>query len=236
MDPRDTHPAPLRVALVDGHPIVRVGLRLVLEQDPGLRVVAEASTGRDALRLLHETAPDVVIVDQNLPDVAGIQVTRAIKQSFPQTRVLVVSAFAEPEQVVGLLEAGADGYLLKCCQPEELRSGVHRIRAGERVLHQSLLGALINRATGRVSQPVLERLSEREQEVLRLTAEGATSKEIAAALGLRPKTVENHRARILDKLGVANTAAAVRIALARGVLAPPQGAGVAPGMASAATF
>ena len=227
MDSRDSHPAPLRVALVDSHPIVRVGLRLVLEQDPGLRVVAEASTGREALRLLHETAPDVAIVDLNLPDVGGLQVTRAIKQTFPRTRVLIVSAFADPEHVVGLLEAGADGYLLKSCLPDELRAGVLRIRAGERVIHQSLLGALISRATGRVSQPVLERLSEREQEVLRLTAEGATSKEVAAALGLRPKTVENHRARILDKLGVANTAAAVRIALARGVLGPPQGAGLA---------
>jgi DNA-binding NarL/FixJ family response regulator len=223
MDLHASHVAPIRVALVDGHPIARVGLRLVLEQDPQLRVVAEASTGREALRLLHETAPDVAIVDLNLSDVGGLQVTRAVKESFPRTRVLIVAAGADPEHVVGLLDAGADGLLLKSCLPDELRAGVHRIQSGERVLHQSLLCALISRAT----EPAHERLSPREHEVLRLTAEGATSKEIAAGLGLRPKTVENHRARILDKLGVVNTAAAVRVALARGLVSLP-GAGAAP--------
>ena len=227
MDLHASHVAPIRVALVDGHPIARVGLRLVLEQDPQLRVVAEASTGREALRLLHETAPDVAIVDLNLSDVGGLQVTRAVKQSFPRTRILIVAAGADPEHVVGLLDAGADGLLLKSCLPDELRAGVHRVQSGERVLHQSLLCALISRTTGRATEPAHERLSQREQEVLRLTAEGATSKEIAAGLGLRPKTVENHRARILDKLGVVNTAAAVRVALARG-LVPLPGAGPAP--------
>lgn len=222
MDPRTTPLQPISVLLVDDHAVVRIGLRTVLGQDPRLLVVGEAGTGREALRLAQEVAPDVAIVDLNLPDVSGLHVTRAIKQTCPQTRVLVVSTFAEDEHVLGLLDAGADGYLLKRCRPEELCDGVRRVHAGERVVHQSLLGALIARAAGQAAAPVPEALSAREREVLGWLAEGATSKEIAARLGLRPKTVENHRARILDKLGVANTAAAVRAALTQGLVGPAQ--------------
>ena len=225
MDPRtstpgDSLPGQIRVLLVDDHAVVRLGLRLVLGQEPRLLVVGEAATGREALRLAQETAPDVAVVDLNLPDVGGLQVTQAIKQSWPHVRVLVVSAFADPEHVLGLLDAGADGYLLKGCRPDELCDGVLRVHAGERVVHQTLLGALIARATARATMPAPEPLSEREREVLGWLADGATSKEIAAALGLRPKTVENHRARILDKLGVVNSAAAVRAALAQGLVGP----------------
>jgi DNA-binding NarL/FixJ family response regulator len=156
-----------------------------------------------------------------LPDLSGLDLTRAIKRELPRTRVLVLSAFADAEHVAGLLEAGADGYLPKLCLPDELRAGVWRVHAGERVLHPSLIGALIARVTARPSLPAPEPLSEREREVLNWLADGATSKEIAVALGLRPKTVENHRARILDKLGVANSAAAVRAALAQGLVGPP---------------
>jgi DNA-binding NarL/FixJ family response regulator len=125
--------------------------------------------------------------------------------------------YDEEEYILGVLEAGADGYLLKQTPGEELQNAVVRIHAGERVLHPRALRTLIDRATNR-AEPAIEALSEREREVLQLMAEGKTSKEIAAALDLRPKTVENHRARILDKLGAANSAAAVRAALARGLI------------------
>ena len=211
---------PVRVLLVDDHPIVRSGLRFVLEQGGDITVVDEANTVREAVRLAEELVPDVVLMDINLPDGSGLEATRAIKSRHPEVRVLIVSMHDDEEYVLGMLEAGADGYLLKQSPPQELRAGVLGVLAGDRVLHQSAVRALVNRAVHRRPEPVVEALSAREREVLRLLADGGTSKEIAVTLGLAPKTVENHRARILDKLGVANSAAAVRIALAQGLIAP----------------
>ena len=210
----------VRVLLVDDHPIVRTGMRYVLEQDGRLRVIGEASGGREAVRLACDLRPDIILMDINLPDISGLEATRQIKANSPASRVLVVSLYKESEYVLGMLEAGADGYLVKHCDPAELRGGVLRAHAGERVLHQSVLHAVIARAVNGPTAMTAEALSQRECEVLQLLAEGATSKEIALALGLRPKTVENHRARILDKLGVANSAAAVRAAVARGLISP----------------
>ncbi len=213
----------IRVLLVDDHPVVRAGLRLVLEEGEQIVVVGETATGRAAIRLAALLVPDVVVVDLSLPDISGLDVTRAIRASQPGIRLLIVTLHEEEEYVLGVLEAGADGYLLKECPGQELRSGVLRVCAGERVLHARALRALIARATHHEDLSATEALSTREREVLQLLASGATSKEIAAKLGLRPKTVENHRARILDKLGVANSAAAVRAALARGLIAPSHG-------------
>ncbi len=208
----------VRVLLVDDHPVVRAGLRYVLEQGDRLVVIGESESGRDAIRLTGELKPDVVFMDITMPDMNGIEATREIKARYPAAKVLVVSTHSDDEYVLGALEAGADGYLLKRCHPQELRAGVLQVHAGERVIHQSVVHALISRAVNRPTQPARETLSEREREVLQMLAEGATSKEIAAILGLRPKTVENHRARILDKLGAANSAAAVRTALADGLV------------------
>jgi two-component system, NarL family, response regulator NreC len=214
--------AAVRVLLVDDHPVVRAGLRLLLAAGGDLTIVGEAETGREAIRLAAELAPDVAVVDLGLPDISGLDVTRAIRTSWPTVRILIVTMYDEDEYVLGVLEAGADGYLLKQSPGDELRKAVLRIHAGERVLHPRALRALIARATNR-AQPPAEALSDREREVLQLLADGATSKEMAAALGLRPKTIENHRARILDKLGAANSAAAVRTAVSRGLIRPSTG-------------
>jgi two-component system response regulator NreC len=208
----------VRVLLVDDHPVVRTGMRFVLEQDGRLAVIGEAGRGREAAYLAVELRPDVVLMDINLPDISGLEATKLIKAASPEIRVLVVSLHKEPEYVLGMLEAGADGYLVKHCEPDELRSGVLQAHGGERVLHQSVLHAVISKAIHGPATVTAEALSQRECEVLQLLAQGATSKEIAIALGLRPKTVENHRARILDKLGVSNSASAVRAAVARGLI------------------
>lgn len=208
----------IRVLLVDDHPVVRTGLRFVLEQDGSIAVIGEAGRGREAAYLAAELKPDIVLMDINLPDISGLDATKMIKAANAEIRVLVVSLHKEPEYIIGMLEAGADGYLVKQCEPEELRDGVIQAHAGERVLHQSVLHTVIAKAIHGPAVITEEALSRRECEVLQLLAEGATSKEIAVALGLRPKTVENHRARILDKLGVSNSAAAVRAAVARGFI------------------
>jgi DNA-binding NarL/FixJ family response regulator len=214
--------SPVRVLLVDDHPVLRAGLRLVLTAGDGVEVVGEAETGREAIRLAADLVPDVAVVDLGLPDISGLDVTRAIRASLPSIRILIVTMHDEEEYVLGVLEAGADGYLLKQSAGDDLRNAVLRIHAGERVLHPKALQALIARATNRAVTPT-ETLSDRECEVLQLLADGGTSKEIAAALGLRPKTVENHRARILDKLGASNSAAAVRAAVARGLIRQSSG-------------
>jgi DNA-binding NarL/FixJ family response regulator len=208
----------VRVLLVDDHPVVRTGMRFILEQGGRIAVIGEAGRGREAAYLALELKPDVVLMDINLPDISGLEATKLIKEHNPDIRVLVVSLHKEPEYVMGMLEAGADGYLVKHCEPEELRGGVLQAHTGERVLHQSVLHAVISKAIHGPAAVTEEVLSQRECEVLKLLAEGATSKEIAVVLGLRPKTVENHRARILDKLGASNSAAAVRAAVARGFI------------------
>jgi len=208
----------VRVLLVDDHPVVRTGMRFVLEQDGQIAVIGEAGRGREAAYLASELRPDIVVMDINLPDISGLDATKLIKAANPEIRVLVVSLHKEPEYVIGMLEAGADGYLVKQCEPDELCGGILRAHAGERVLHQSVLHAVIAKALHGPAAVTEEALSQRECEVLQLLAEGATSKEIAVVLGLRPKTVENHRARILDKLGVSNSAAAVRAAVSRGFI------------------
>ena len=116
----------VRVLLVDDHPIVRTGMRYVLEQDGRLRVIGEASSGREAVRLASDLRPDIILMDINLPDISGLEATRQIKTNSPASRVLVVSLYKESEYVLGMLEAGADGYLIKHCDPVELRGGVAR--------------------------------------------------------------------------------------------------------------
>jgi DNA-binding NarL/FixJ family response regulator len=217
----ESRPGQIRVILVDDHPILRTGIRFVLEQDRRVRVIGESSTARDAIRLADDTKPDVVMMDINLPDLSGIDATRQIKAANPGIRVLVLSLHKEPDHVLGMLEAGADGYMVKHCDPAELRGAVLRVNAGERVLHGSVVHAVINRAVHGASTSTAAALSHRECQILQLLAEGATSKEIAYALGLQPKTVENHRSRILDKLDVVNSAAAVRVALAKGLITNP---------------
>ncbi|HEV2108956.1 MAG TPA: response regulator transcription factor [Thermomicrobiales bacterium] len=210
----------VRVLLVDDHPVVRSGLSMAIARGDDLVVVGELGEGRDVARACERLRPDVVVIDINLPDMTGLEVTSILKAHFPDVRVLMVSTYADDEYVLGALEAGADGYLVKQCAVEELQSGILRVFAGERVLHPSVMQAVITKATRKPSLPA-ESLSGRELEILRLLADGGTSKEIAVQLGLSPKTIENYRARILDKLGVANSTAAIHTAIARGIIPPP---------------
>lgn len=212
-------PAQVSVLLVDAHPIFRYGLRAAFHADERIHVVGEAADGRTAIRLADELAPDVVVTELDLDDGNAMPVIRTLKAGSAQRRVLVVAACTDAGSIVNALDMGADGYLPKSCPPNEVRSAIQLVHAGERVLDRVAITALVDRAAGRRElPPTTEALSARERDVLGWLASGATSKEIAAQLGLRPKTVENHRARILDKLGAVNSAAAVRVATAAGLI------------------
>lgn len=211
--------ATVSVLLIDTHPVFRVGLRAAFRADERIQVIGEADDGRTAIRMVGDIVPDVVVTELDLADGGALQVIRTLKAGAAGCRVLVLSARTDAGDIIDALEAGADGYLPKSCPPDEVRAAVLMVHAGERVLDRVAIAALVDRAAGRRElPPTTEELSARERDVLGWLASGATSKEIAAELGLRPKTVENHRARILDKLGAVNTAAAVRVATAAGLI------------------
>ena len=221
---------PIRVLLVEDHGIVREGVRRILEAEPDVAVVGEAADGAAAVRLFARLCDgpgvDVVVTDLGLPDLDGVEVARRVKEHRPGARVLLLSMFHDPRHVAGFVAAGADDYLLKHAAARELPAAVRAVAAGETYLSPAVAKGLVahlRRSQARERQ--MERLTARERQVLGRLAEGATSKAIARALGLSVKTVENYRARLLEKLGVDNTAAAVALALRDGLLEGPENGG-----------
>ncbi|HET8625865.1 MAG TPA: response regulator transcription factor [Thermomicrobiales bacterium] len=215
--------ARIGVLLIEDHGIVREGLKLLLARAPRLAVVGEAGAGADGVRLAARlgAAVDVVVTDLALPDISGLEVARRVKAARPATRVLLLTMHEGDEHVRGMLDAGADGYLLKQAAAGELATAIEALARGEPYLSPTVAGRLVEavrRGPGRELPAPL--LSAREREVLALAAAGATSKEAARALGISVKTADNHRARILAKLGVATIGAAVARAHREGLLDP----------------
>jgi DNA-binding NarL/FixJ family response regulator len=217
---------PLRVLLVEDHLIVREGLRRLLARDPGIAVVGEAANGTEALRLFLRLcdAPgvDVVVTDLALPDLDGAEVAQRVKAHRPSVHVLFLSTHEDTAYVAALLESGADGYVLKHGGGEELVMAVRAVANGETYVSPAIatrLVAYLRRRRDHEQQ--LERLTAREREILVLLATGETSKAIGRRLGLTVKTIENHRAHLLAKLGAANTAEAVSLAHRLGLLDTP---------------
>jgi two-component system response regulator NreC len=228
---------PLRLLLADEQGIVRQGVRLILEREPGFAVVGEAADGAAALRLFarlcDDPGVDVVLADLVAPAAGGAELARRVKAHRPGARVLFLTLHHDPAHAAGLLEAGADGYLLKQAAVAELPAAVRAVAAGETYLSPAVAKGLVaHLRRDRTRERHEARLSAREREVLARLAEGRTSKEIARALGLATKTVENHRGHILEKLGVTNTVEAVTLALREGLLADPSG-GVPTGLLAA---
>ena len=213
----------IRVLLIEDHGIVREGIKLILQQSPDIAVVGEAADGDSGLRLVTRLAADhevdVVVSDLALPDISGLEVTRRIKAQFPDIRVLILTMHADHEHIQGMLDTGADGYLLKQSAAHELAAALRAVVRGETVLAPAVARWLMRRMQrGHEEQAAL--LTERERQVLQLLATGKTSKEVAKHLGLSAKTVENHRARLLEKLGVTNNPAAIGLAYQQGVITP----------------
>jgi DNA-binding NarL/FixJ family response regulator len=221
---------PTRVLLVEDHHLVRAGVKLLLEREPGMVVAGEAADGEAALRLCAQLAAagavDVVVSDIGLPGLDGLELTRRVKALAPGIPVVLLTMHDGDEYLRGMLEAGADGYVLKQSTGEDLCAAIRAVVRGEPGLSPAVAGRLLRLLRrGEPRGRATATLSAREREMLGLLAAGLTSKEAAGRLGLSVKTVENHRASILEKLGGANTAAAIGLAHQHGLIAPAGHAG-----------
>jgi two-component system NarL family response regulator len=212
---------PIRVMLADDHRVLRDSLRLFLEQN-GCEVVGEASTGEEALALAARVRPQVLVMDLEMPGVGGLAITHRIVKLSPAPHVLILSAYDDEEYVIeALTRAGAAGYLLKSDGAAELINAVRAIIAGKRYLSPSVAPILLGRLqSSEPSLPILDLLTRREREVLRLIAQGATGKEIAERLGISPKTAQVHRDNLKQKLNLRTTAALVRYAIKHRIVNP----------------
>jgi DNA-binding NarL/FixJ family response regulator len=191
----------IRVLICDDHDLFRHGLRMVLEVEDGIEVVAEAADGEQAVAAVEELAPDVVLMDVRMPRMGGIEATRTIRQLYPTTRIIVLTVSDEEDDLYGAVKAGANGYLLKEVSIEEVADAVRAVYGGQSLISPSLASKLLNEFGARTGVPVTPaRLSDREIEVLRLVALGLENPEIAARLEVPESTVRNHVANILVKL------------------------------------
>ncbi|MFO7996802.1 MAG: response regulator transcription factor [Dehalococcoidia bacterium] len=210
----------ITVLLADDHPLLRQGIRSQLERQRDIEVVAEAADGEEAVRLAAEFKPDVVVMDIGMPKLNGLEATRQLKAENPDIAVLVLTIYDDEEYILGLLEAGAAGYLLKTADPAEIVQDIRAVRYGECVLNPTVTRRLLTKALERRSKPIrldsLEELSYREVQVLELAAGGITNKQIADEMGISVRTVKGHLASIFAKMKVASRTEAVLTALKRG--------------------
>jgi len=209
------------IVLADDHNVVRQGLRALLETEPDFRIVGEAGDGPEAVHLVERLQPDVLVLDLMLPGLSGLEVTRLVRQGSSQTRVLILSMYADEAYVLRALKNGAAGYVLKDSSAADLVQAVREVAGGRRYLSPPLSERAIERYAQRaegVTEDSYELLTTREREVLHLAAEGHTSAEIAARLGISPRTAETHRANLMRKLGLESQTDLVRYALRRGIV------------------
>src|SRR5919204_3053139 len=212
----------LRVLIVDDHDLFRTGLRNLLEEQ-GVQIIGEAASGNEALRLVRELAPDVVVMDLNMPGMTGVEATRQISTLAPLTRVVVLTISDQDSDVMDAILAGACGYLLKDASIQELMQGIEAAAVGESLISPTIAAKVLRRVRSQSSQPDIERtiraeLSDREIEVLKLIANGKDNAQIAADLHISPKTVKNHISNILMKLQIENRIQAAVYAVRSGLV------------------
>jgi len=210
----------IKVLLVDDHAMFRAGIRALLESEGRVEVVGEASSGDEGVDRVRELKPDVVVMDLSMPDSNGLEATRRIAALGLETKVLVLTVHAEEEYLVPVVEAGASGYLTKTSADVDLMEAIKVVARGQVFLPPKATTLLLKRykASEESDAPKLQDLSTREQEVLALTAEGFSSREIGKKLFISPKTVDTYRSRIMDKLGLSHRSELVRFALRVGLL------------------
>lgn len=208
----------IQILVCDDHAVVREGLRALLSTEKDIRIIGEAADGESAVIAYRELQPDVTLLDMVMPHMDGVESIRAIKQEFPNARILVLTSFAEDEMVFPAIKAGALGYLLKDSSPEELIRAIRNVYRGEASLHPTIARRLIQELSQPTSLPPSpEPLTDREVEVLKLVAKGYSNEEIADALVLSERTARGHVSSILGKLHLANRTQAALYALREGL-------------------
>jgi DNA-binding NarL/FixJ family response regulator len=205
----------ITVLLADDHALVRKGFRRMLEDDSEIRIVGEASNGREAVQLAQELQPQVIVMDMAMPEMDGVQATREILKRQPKIAILLLSMYAQENYVRNAFDAGAQGYVLKNASDIDLASAIRDVAAGKRVIDPGLVAA------EREPDDTFDKLTPREKQILQLIAEGNSNKEIAAMLGLSVNTVAVHRANLMDALGVHRTAELVVFAIRKGLVRLP---------------
>lgn len=210
---------PYRIVLADDHTIVRQGIKRIIEAVADLTVIGEASDGIELLSLLKILNADLVILDISMPNLRGIEATRELKKILPDVKVLVLTMYKDKELLHQAISSGADGFVLKEDSDKELYSAIGKVRQGKIYISPRLSGGLTNDWTQTrrgIFKPVFKPLTKREMEVLRLIAEGKSNKEIANFLFISIRTAQNHRFKIMNKLGIKKTADLIRYAIHQG--------------------
>ena len=210
----------IRIIVVDDHPVVRKGIVAMLETEPGLEIIAECASGKEAIEKVLALKPDVTLMDLVMPEVDGVEAIRQITAEEPSARILVLTSFSSEDQVISSINAGAAGYLLKDSDPEDLIQAIRQVHHGESTLHPSAAKFLVARLSRPQSEETnkLESLTERELEVLKCLAQGLSNQEIAAVMVISQATVHSHVNKILSKLNVNSRTQAALLALREGLV------------------
>jgi DNA-binding NarL/FixJ family response regulator len=214
--------AKIRILIADDHALVREGIRALLSLSDDLEVVGEAADGQEAIAAAQRLAPDVVLMDINMPGLGGLEATLAIRRDNPRAKILVLTQYDDREYVSRFLKSGASGYILKKAAGAELVSAVRAVQRGGLVVDPALARSLLAPATAAPSagdgDDRYQSLTDREKQVLKLVAEGNSNKEVAQVLGISVKTAMSHRERVMDKLDIHNRTELVKFALKQGVI------------------
>jgi NarL family two-component system response regulator LiaR len=213
----------IRILLADDHKLVREGIRQLVEGAGDLRVIAEAGDGKEAEALIQSQKPDVAVLDIQMPKASGIEVTRWVRANHPDVGVLILTAYDDDPYVMAVLQAGANGYLLKTAAVEELVQAVRDVNDGKSALSQTITQKVIDNLSKRNDPGNIEFLTDREMDVLRLAAKGFTNKAIGVQLGISDRTVQGHLAHIFDKIQASSRTEAVMRAVSLGWI--PQSSG-----------
>lgn len=213
---------PIRVLLADDHPVVRKGLRYCLGQFEEVAVIGEAADGEEAIRKAHELAPDVVLMDLDMPGMNGLAAAEVLRQQLPAVRVLALSMYSQSDYVLRIIRSGAQGYILKAAKPEELLKALQTLNAGETYFSPEVARTALNRFVRGGEAPQASQISDREREVLIAVAEGLSNKEIASRLHVGVRTVETHRERIMRKLSIHSIAGLTKFAIQTGLIELPR--------------
>ena len=208
------------IVLVDDHTLVRAGLRALIETIADMQVVAEAGDGRAGLAAVRTHRPDILITDVTMGDMTGLQLTELVRSELPETRVIILSMFSTDQYVTHAFKAGASAYLLKDAAPQELDIALQAVREGKTYLSPGASKRLVERVTGATTAGPLDVLTPRQREILKLLTQGTHTKEIAHQLGLSRKTVDAHRAQIMERLRIDDVPGLVRFAIREGLISP----------------